>query len=143
MTSEHARKSLPSPAEQYEWEHKNAPSNMDGVFIAGNGWSTIGVIAPLEEDLGRPVLTANQASLWYALRQAGVRPRSMSMVQFSLCYSLVSVGRCGGISLYRFCTAGSAKQPFWLIEQNGESTTSMFSTLLEGSIPTSSTIVTL
>jgi len=61
-----------NPAERYEWVHKQAPSNMDGVFIAGNGWSTIGVIAPLEEDLGRPVLSANQASLWYALRHAGV-----------------------------------------------------------------------
>ena len=61
-----------NPAEQYEWVHKQAPSDLDGVFIAGNGWSTIGVIAPLEEDLGRPVLTANQASFWYALRQAGV-----------------------------------------------------------------------
>src|SRR5262249_15983413 len=61
-----------NPAEQYEWVHKHAQSDMDGVFIAGNGWSTIGVIATLEEDLGRPVLTANQASFWYALQQAGV-----------------------------------------------------------------------
>jgi maleate isomerase len=29
------------------------------------------VIAALEEDLRRPVLTANQVSLWYALRLAG------------------------------------------------------------------------
>ena len=32
----------------------------------------IGVIAALEEDLGRPVLTANQVAFWYALRLAGV-----------------------------------------------------------------------
>jgi maleate isomerase len=31
------------------------------------------VIAALEEDLGRPVLTANQVAFWYALRLAGVR----------------------------------------------------------------------
>jgi maleate isomerase len=30
------------------------------------------VIAALEEDLGRPVLTANQVAFWYALRQSGV-----------------------------------------------------------------------
>jgi maleate isomerase len=30
------------------------------------------MIAALEEDLGRPVLTANQVALWYALRLAGV-----------------------------------------------------------------------
>jgi maleate isomerase len=50
-------------AELYDWVRKHAPSNLDGVFIAGNGWRTIGVIAALEEDLDRPVLTANQAAL--------------------------------------------------------------------------------
>ena len=35
----------------------------------------IGVIAALEEDLRRPVLTANQVSLWYALRVAGAEVR--------------------------------------------------------------------
>jgi maleate isomerase len=30
------------------------------------------VIAALEEDLGKPVLTANQVAFWYALRLAGV-----------------------------------------------------------------------
>jgi maleate isomerase len=33
---------------------------------------SIGVIAALEEDLGLPVLTANQVAFWYALRLAGV-----------------------------------------------------------------------
>ena len=60
------------PAELYDWVHKQAPSRLDGVFIAGNGWRTIGVIAALEEDLGRPVLTAGQVAFWYALRLAGV-----------------------------------------------------------------------
>ena len=41
--------------------------------IAGNGFRTIGVIAALEEGLGKPVLTGNQVALWYALRMAGVR----------------------------------------------------------------------
>jgi maleate isomerase len=41
------------------------------VFIGGNGLRAIGVVAALEEDLRRPVLTANQVSLWYALRVAG------------------------------------------------------------------------
>jgi maleate isomerase len=60
------------PAELYDWVRTHAPSNMDGVFIAGNGFRAIGVIAALEEDLGRPVLTANQVAFWYALRLAGV-----------------------------------------------------------------------
>jgi maleate isomerase len=61
-----------NPAELYEWVRKHAPSNMECVFVAGNGFRTIGVISALEEDLGRPVLTANQVAFWYALRLAGV-----------------------------------------------------------------------
>ena len=60
------------PAEIYEWVRRNAPASMEGVFIAGNGFRAIGVIAALEEGLGRSVLTANQAAFWYALRLAGV-----------------------------------------------------------------------
>lgn len=62
-----------NPTEVYEWVRKHAPSNAEGVFIAGNGLRSIGVIAALEEDLGRPVLTANQVAFWYALRLACVR----------------------------------------------------------------------
>jgi maleate isomerase len=62
-----------TPAELYEWIRTHAPSTTDGVFIAGNGFRAIGVVAALEQHLGRPVLTANQVALWYALRLAGVR----------------------------------------------------------------------
>ena len=61
-----------SPGEIYQWVRRHAPANTEGVFIAGNGIRAIGVIGPLEEDLGRAVLTGNQAAFWYALRQAGV-----------------------------------------------------------------------
>jgi maleate isomerase len=61
-----------NPEETYEWVRSHVPSNADGVFIAGNGFRTIGVIAALEEDLGRPVLTGNQVAFWYALRLVGV-----------------------------------------------------------------------
>jgi len=45
------------------------------VFIGGNALRAIGVIAALEEDIRRPVLTANQVSLWHALRVAGTEVR--------------------------------------------------------------------
>lgn len=35
----------------------------------------IGVIGALEEDLRRPIPTANQVSLWYAVRRAGTEVR--------------------------------------------------------------------
>jgi maleate isomerase len=60
------------PGETYAWVRNHVPSNAEAVFIGGNGYRTIGVIAALEEDLGRPVLTGNQVALWYALRLAGV-----------------------------------------------------------------------
>ena len=63
--------SVTSPAEIYEWVRKHVPSSAQAVFIGGNAVRAIGVIAALEDDLRRPVLTANQVSLWYALRVAG------------------------------------------------------------------------
>ena len=61
-----------TPAELYEFVRKQTPADAECVFIAGNGFRSIGVIAALEEDLGRPVLTGNQVAFWYALRLAGV-----------------------------------------------------------------------
>jgi maleate cis-trans isomerase len=63
--------SVASPAEIYEWVRSHTPSSAQAVFIGGNALHAIGVISALEEDLRRPVLTANQVSLWYALRVAG------------------------------------------------------------------------
>jgi maleate isomerase len=63
--------SVASPAAIYEWVRRHVPSSAQAVFIGGNALRAIGVIAALEDDLRRPVLTANQVSLWYALRVAG------------------------------------------------------------------------
>jgi len=49
------------------------PLTADGIMIAGTGQRCIGIIDALENDLGRPVITANQASLWHCLRLAGIR----------------------------------------------------------------------
>jgi maleate isomerase len=65
--------SVASPAEIYEWVRGHVPSSAQAVFLGGNALRAIGVIAALEEDLRRPVLTANQVSLWYALRVAGAQ----------------------------------------------------------------------
>jgi maleate isomerase len=67
--------SAASPAEIYEWVRSHVPSPAQAVFIGGNALRAIGVIAALEEDLRRPVLTANQVSLWHALRVAGSQVR--------------------------------------------------------------------
>jgi maleate isomerase len=73
----HAPADLPSeqrsiePAQLYEWARASTPRSAEAVFIGGNGFRSVGVIAALEDALGVPVLTANQALLWGMLRAAG------------------------------------------------------------------------
>jgi maleate isomerase len=59
------------PGRIYEWARAHIPATADAVFIGGNGFRSVGVIEALEEDLGRPVLTANQVLAWHGLRLAG------------------------------------------------------------------------
>lgn len=51
------------------------PADADGVFIAGTGFRCVAILETLERDLQRPVLSANQVSLWHCLRLSGVRAR--------------------------------------------------------------------
>jgi maleate isomerase len=43
------------------------------VLLSGTGLPTVAVLEMLERDLGKPVISSNQACLWHALRLAGVR----------------------------------------------------------------------
>jgi maleate isomerase len=45
----------------------------EAVLLSGTGLPTVGVLETLERDLGKPVISSNQACLWRALRLAGVR----------------------------------------------------------------------
>jgi maleate isomerase len=49
------------------------PAAADGVLSAGTGFRCVAILDALEQDLERPVISANQASLWHCLRAAGVR----------------------------------------------------------------------
>ncbi len=44
----------------------------EAIFISGTGLPTISVLALLEADLGKPVLSSATAMMWHALRTAGV-----------------------------------------------------------------------
>lgn len=48
------------------------PASADGILIAGTGFRCVGIIEALEQELQRPVITANQASLWQCLRLADI-----------------------------------------------------------------------
>jgi maleate isomerase len=47
----------------------------EALFLSGTNWRTIEVIEALESDLGKPVFTANQVTMWATLRQLGIQPR--------------------------------------------------------------------
>jgi maleate isomerase len=57
----------------YAQIRERCPAAADGVLIAGTGFRCVAILDALEQDLGRPVVSANQASLWHGLRNAGVR----------------------------------------------------------------------
>jgi maleate isomerase len=55
------------PGRIYEWARAHVPADADAVFFGGNGCRTVGAIEAIEQDLGRPVLTANQVLVWHGL----------------------------------------------------------------------------
>ena len=54
--------------------HRVNRPEADAVMLACGNWSTFGIIDRLERDLGKPVLTTNQVTLWHALTIMGTRP---------------------------------------------------------------------
>ncbi len=64
-----------SPHEVYRFARSVYREGVDGVFISCTNLRTIEVIEPLERDLGVPVVTSNQASMWASLRRLGIRER--------------------------------------------------------------------
>lgn len=58
--------------ELYRQVRSLVPSGADGVAVLGNGLLAVDAVAPLEADLGMPVVTSNQAALWHSLRTSGV-----------------------------------------------------------------------
>ena len=59
----------------YREAKKIALDGADVFFLSCMGLATMELIQVLEEDLGVPVITSHQASLWACLRRAGVRDR--------------------------------------------------------------------
>ena len=60
------------PLTAYQAAKEIGTPEVDGVFISCTNWRTIEIIETLENDLGKPVVTSNQASLWLALRKMGM-----------------------------------------------------------------------
>jgi len=73
------------PNQLYEWVATHVPKNAEAVFIGGNGFRAVGIIEALEQNLARPVLTANQVAFWQALRLSGARAPVLNYGQIFQC----------------------------------------------------------
>lgn len=63
------------PSVAYREARRTDTSEAEALFLSGTNWRTIEVIEAMEADLGKPVLTANQVTMWAILRQLGISPR--------------------------------------------------------------------
>jgi maleate isomerase len=67
-----------TPSDLHTWVREHVSTDAEAIVIGGNGFRAVGAIAALEEDLGRAVVTANQALLWAALQVADADPGSVT-----------------------------------------------------------------
>jgi maleate cis-trans isomerase len=65
---------LLDPQTAYDVGRRVDRPNADAVMLACGNWTTFAIIERLEHDLGKPVLTTNQVSLWHALKIMGSGP---------------------------------------------------------------------
>lgn len=66
------------PGGLYRWLRQNVLADVDAIVIGGNGFRAVGTVRCLETDLGIPVITANTALLWLALRTIGLPPQEVT-----------------------------------------------------------------
>ena len=67
-----------TPAGLHAWVREHTPAEAEAVVVGGNGFRAVGAISAIEQDLERPVVTANQALLWSALSAAGADTRAVA-----------------------------------------------------------------
>ena len=60
------------PIEAYRQSRVIDCSQADALFLSGTNWRTVEVIEAIESDLGKLVFTANQVSMWAALRKLSI-----------------------------------------------------------------------
>src|ERR1700730_11991580 len=65
---------LLDPQTAYDVGRRVNRPGADAVMLACGNWTTFAIIDRLERDLGKPVLTTNQVSLWHALKIIGGGP---------------------------------------------------------------------
>jgi maleate isomerase len=61
-----------TPEKITDWVITHTPDNAQVAVIGGGGFRAVGAVGEIEVQLDRPVLSANQAAFWLALRTAGI-----------------------------------------------------------------------
>lgn len=64
------------PTVAYRESRRVDLAQADALFLSGTNWRTIEVIEDMEADLGKPVFTANQVTMWATLRKLGIAPKA-------------------------------------------------------------------
>ena len=70
---EGSKMGLAEPCEWYRFALANRHENADAYLLSCTAIRTAPIIAALESDLGKPVVTSNQAMVWHCLRKMGIR----------------------------------------------------------------------
>ena len=65
----------PTPEDWYRYAVDNRDADADAYFLSCAAVRATDVVARLEDELGRPVITSNTATAWYGLRSAGIDDR--------------------------------------------------------------------
>ncbi|MCU0594834.1 MAG: maleate cis-trans isomerase [Desulfobacterota bacterium] len=60
------------PTSAYVAAREIDSSEAEAVFISCTAWRTFEIVDALEQDLGKPVITSNQATLWSCLKALGL-----------------------------------------------------------------------
>lgn len=74
------------PDVAYEMGLKVNSQENEAIFISCTNFRAIEIIEKLEKKAGKPVITSNQATLWYALRKLGLKDSIRGFGQLLECY---------------------------------------------------------
>jgi maleate isomerase len=66
-----------TPEAIYELARRVAVPDAEAIFLSCTGLGTLDLLEPLERDLERPVLAANQVTMWNALRLCGISTKGL------------------------------------------------------------------
>jgi maleate isomerase len=88
-----------APETIYALARRVAVDRAEAVFLSCTGLDAIDLIEDMERDLGRPVLTANQVTMWNALRLAGISTRGLE--RFGALYAETASREFAGTTSHR------------------------------------------